>query len=172
VSKMNGRMRKKFFELLWKRDGPYCKCCGKLAWERPLVIDHKDNNNSNNSPENHQFLCRSCNYLKNPRRPVDMCVRTSPPISPDSSLAINKRSEPEFRKFVYEELNNLNGDDKKYGIETTSLINAGAEKVEVCIVTAGRYLDKMCSSSGKLCFGPYFSGRSGVKYKKKYCEVH
>jgi len=148
VSKMNGRTRKKFFGLLWRRDGPYCKCCGKLAWERSLVIDHRDNDNSNNSPENHQLLCRSCNYLKNPRRPVDMCVRNSPPIL-HSSLSVNRDKEPKFREWVLEELERKGAVDGA-NISAEYVINTGAEKVGISPETVKKYLKKMCSTVGQL----------------------
>jgi len=74
VSKMNGSNRKKLYQEMVNDEGEFCKICNVTSKERQLVIDHKDNNNSNNLRENRQFLCRSCNYKKNPRRPVDECV--------------------------------------------------------------------------------------------------
>jgi len=65
MSNMNGVTRKKLFPLIATRDGEYCRCCGALPDERQLVIDHKDNDNSNNNLTNLQLLCRTCNYLKN-----------------------------------------------------------------------------------------------------------
>ncbi len=71
MSNMNGITRKKLYPIIVSRDGEYCKCCGVLSTEQQLVIDHKDNDNSNNGLLNLQLLCRTCNYLKNPRQPLD-----------------------------------------------------------------------------------------------------
>jgi len=138
---MNGPTRKKLFQILVKRDGQYCKCCGGLATENTLVIDHKDNISANNDLSNLQILCRRCNYLKNPRRPVDMCV--SEEESPDQSeLTVNRTKEPIFRKFVYHQIN------EGKPIPEQELINSGSEYSGISPVTAKRYLDKMCSSIG------------------------
>ena len=142
MSKMNGPTRMKFYNIITERDGAYCRCCGALPEERQLVIDHKDNDNKNNNLLNLQFLCRSCNYLKNPR-PVDECVCECES-GAKTEIQINKEKEQLFRKFVYHELN-------EYGrIPEHDLINSGAEDVGISPVTAKRYLDKMCSSRG-LC---------------------
>ncbi len=86
---MNGIMRKKLYRIIAERDGEYCKCCGKLPSEGQLVIDHRDNNEKNNDLANLQLLCRSCNYLKNPRRPVDECVSENE----ISELQVNKTTK-------------------------------------------------------------------------------
>ena len=75
VSNMNGKTRKKLYKLIAFRDGEFCKQCEKLPSQGQLVVDHIDDNNSNNSLDNLQLLCRACNYKKNARRPLDLCVR-------------------------------------------------------------------------------------------------
>jgi len=45
---VNGPTRKKLFQILVSKDGQFCKGCGALASEKSLVIDHRDNNSSNN----------------------------------------------------------------------------------------------------------------------------
>lgn len=159
VKKMNGIQRKKFYDLLSRRDGEFCKCCGKLPYEVKLVVDHKDNNSKNNNLEqNLQLLCRQCNYLKNPRRPLDLCV--SEGVSEDQNeLQTSRRTEPQFRKFVYHELN------EREEVPEKDLIFSGAEDVGISSVTAERYLKKMCSSRG-IC---EFSNRvktTIVRYKR------
>ena len=141
MSRMNGPTRIKLYKTIVKRDGEYCRCCGALAEERQLVLDHKDNNNKNNNLLNLQFLCRSCNYLKNPRRPVDECVSEYESGS-QTEIQISRTKEPEFRKFVFHELNEFGK------VSENDVINAGAEDVGISPVTAKRYLDKMCSSRG------------------------
>ena len=141
---MNGPTRKKLYECVAKRDGEYCKGCGALPHERQLVLDHKDNNNANNDPTNHQLLCRRCNYLKNPRRPVDICECENEAQEHTSELDESRVKEPLFRKYVLHQLN-------EYGnVPEKELIDSGAEVVGISPVTAKRYLDKMCSLAGLL----------------------
>ncbi len=138
---MNGTTRKKFYDFLSNHNGEYCRCCGNLPTEGQLVIDHRDNNNENNSQDNLQLLCRRCNYLKNPRRPVDMCV--SEEESPDQSeLEVSRTKEPSFRKFVCHQIS------EEKSIPEQELINSGSEYSGISPVTAKRYLDKMCSKVG------------------------
>ena len=141
---MNGTTRKKWYSYISNRDGEYCKCCGKLSSEGQLILDHIDNNPSNNSPENFQILCRACNFLKNPRRPLDLCENT------ESCLKTNRTKEPEFKAFVYAEMENAKSKETGFAISENYLVNSGAEKVGLSPVTTKRYLDKMCSRAGKL----------------------
>ena len=142
MSKMNGPTRKRFYLEMVEDEGEYCKKCGVSGKERQLVIDHKDNDNSNNRRENRQFLCRHCNYLKNPR-PVDECVNDCEESTP-SEIQIKTTKEPLFRRFIYHELN-------EYGtVPEYDLINSGAEHADISPVTSKRYLNKMCSSVGLL----------------------
>ena len=157
MSKMNGPTRIKLYKTIVKRDGEYCRCCCALAKERQLVLDHKDNNNKNNDLLNLQFLCRSCNYLKNPRRPVDECV-SEYESGAQTEIQINQRKEPAFRKFVYHELNEYSE------IKEHDLISAAAEDIGISPVTAKRYLDKMCSSRG-LCKRMTLIHTTVIKYK-------
>jgi len=141
VSRLNGYTRKKLYRQLARRDGEFCRCCGALPWEKQLVIDHRDNDNNNNNPENHQLLCRVCNYLKNPRRPVDVCVSEGE--APDQTeLEKNRTTEPLFRKYVAHEIN------EKCKVSEQDLINGGAEHVGISPVTAKRHMNKMCSPDG------------------------
>lgn len=157
MSKMNGPTRKKLYCEMILDEGEYCKHCGVSGKEKQLVIDHKDNDNSNNLRVNRQFLCRSCNYKKDPRRPVDECVSECE--SGDlTEIQISQRKEPAFRKFVFHELNEL-GKVSEY-----DLINAGAEDIKISPVTAKRYLNKMCSSRG-ICMRVTMGKTIVIKYK-------
>ena len=138
-------MRKKIYHFLVNRDGEFCRCCGKLPFEGQLVIDHKDNNPFNNDPLNHQLLCRSCNYLKNPRRePVDLCVSESVIDGRITEIDINRRKESLFRNGVYHMVNEFRE------VPQNEIINAISEDIGISPVTAKRYLDKMCSGRGTL----------------------
>jgi len=74
---MNKKTHDKLYDIIAKRDGECCHFCEKKPPEHQLVIDHKDNDNSNNELYNLQLLCRACNYKKNPRRALDQCVSVS-----------------------------------------------------------------------------------------------
>jgi len=143
VSRMNGRMRSKNYEILVKRDGEYCRCCQKLVNEASLVIDHKDNDNSNNSISNLQILCRTCNYQKNPRKPIDSESEVVN-VNASAELQLNRTKEPKFRQFVFHMIN------EQGEISRQELIASGAEELGISIITAGRYLAKLCSSRGIL----------------------
>lgn len=156
---MNGPTRKKKYTIIAKRDGEYCRGCGVLASERQLVLDHKDNNNDNNDPENLQFLCRSCNYIKNPRRPVDMCEREEE-AHVESELEVSKKKQPLFRRYIYHQLN-------ERGVVPRKLLrNGGAEHVDISTITADRYLEKMCSEIG-MCEEFQVGSTTCVRYKKE-----
>jgi len=157
VSKMNGPTRIKLNKTIAKHCGEYCRGCGALPEERQLVIDHKDNNNQYNDLNNLQLLCRRCNYLKNPRRPVDECVSECES-GAQTEIQINKSKEMSFRKFVYHELNEYNK------VSEHDLINVGAEDIGISPVTAKRYLDKMCSSRG-VCMRVTEIHTTVIKYK-------
>ncbi len=144
MSKMNGVMRKKLYQLLVSRDGEYCRCCGALQYECQLVVDHKDNDNSNNDPENLQLLCRKCNYLKNPRRPVDECVSEKEIPDRPSELRTSLVNKPKFKQFVYHELG------EKAQVPEKEVLNSTSEILDISQVTGKRYLDGMCSDAGLL----------------------
>ena len=133
-----------------KKFGVYCRGCQALESEKELIIDHKDNNNSNNHPNNWQFLCRSCNYIKNPRlaeRPLDVCVGEKVGecdlFSKPTEISINREKEPEFREYVIRQVAR-NGPMKR-----RELVNTASERIGISQKTATRYLDKMCSSEGE-----------------------
>lgn len=146
-------MRRVMYSHIAQRDGDFCKMCTIPASAKQLVIDHIDNNNTNNLLSNLQLLCRACNYRKNPRQPVATSVRSGS----ETVLRINQSKEPEFRKYVYEEVVR-NGRYWSF----KALVNAGAEKIGISPVTAKRYLDKMCSDNGAL---EIRSG--GIKFKEE-----
>ena len=155
---MNKRSRDKLYPIIAKRDGEYCKCCGKLPHEVQLIIDHRDNDNSNNTLTNLQLLCRSCNYVKNPRKEsLDMCVNNSDIDLEETSLAKNKRTEPAFREFVLKE---VDYSDCQM-LEWNEIIDMGAEKIGISQMTAERHLKKMVSKYGPLKIRQI---NDGVKY--------
>jgi len=161
---MNGPTRLKHYKIIAERDGEYCRCCGKLSRERQLVVDHRDNNSKNNSLDNLQFLCRACNYLKNPRRPLDECVSECETLDQTSELAVNRLKEPMFKKYVATRIN------ESGKVPEEDLVNASAERLDLSPVTTKRYLNKLCSSDGI-----YERARIGktpiIRYKKVLSQI-
>ena len=146
MSNMNSRQRLKAYSYLKTRFGAYCRGCQALESERELVIDHRDNNNFNNHSNNWQLLCRSCNYIKNPRlveRPLDVCGGGCDSLDRETEITINREKEPKFRKYV--EL--IVGEEKQ--VPQQDLINGGAEMFECSQKTTRRYLEKLTSSEGR-----------------------
>ena len=160
VSRMNGRTRKVWYMRISKRDGEFCHNCEKLPNQGQLVVDHIDNNNYNNSFDNLQLLCRTCNYKKNQRgEPVDHCVSSISDTKMKSSISINKEKELKFREWVYDGL------DERKKLPYHGVINSGAEYIGISIVTAKRYLIKMLSGYGNLKQFPEFGWGIGIAYK-------
>ena len=141
VCELNGVTRKKLYSFIAKRDGEYCSCCGVLSHERQLVVDHKDNNNKNNDYENLQLLCRTCNYLKNPR-PENFGVSENIEINHESELETNRKKEPQFRKYVSHQINERNQ------VPWKDLMFSGAEIHSLSPATVERYLRKLTSPAG------------------------
>ena len=157
MSNMNSRMNKIARAYLTKKFGAHCRWCQALESERKLEVDHIDNKNSNNNPSNWQYLCYSCNYIKNPRleerEPLDVCVGVSKPLDIPSEIKINREREPLFRKYAEEEVK------ANVQVLEKELINSGAEKLGLSIRTTPKYLTKMCSALGIL---------QRIKIKKEY----
>jgi hypothetical protein len=157
---MNGRTRKVWYMRISKRDGEFCHACEKLPSQGQLVVDHIDNNNCNNSFDNLQLLCRTCNYKKNPRgEPVDQCVSFRSDTKMKSSISINKEKELKFREWVYDGL------DERKKLPYHDVINSGAEYIGISIITAKRYLIKMLSGHGNLKQFPELGWGIGIAYK-------
>lgn len=147
MSNMNSRMRRKVYAYLKKKFGAYCQGCHALETEKKLVIDHKDNNNSNNNPDNWQFLCRSCNYIKNPRlrerEPLDVCGGECDLFSKPTEISINREKEPKFREYVIQQV------ARNGPMIRRELVNTASERIGISQKTATHYLDKMCSYEGE-----------------------
>ena len=148
MSNMNSRKRKIAYPYLKNEFGAYCQMCQALESERELIIDHIDNNNRNNNPSNWQFLCYTCNYIKNPRlkerkEPLDVCVGVYDSLYRETEITINREKEPKFLEYVEFRV----GEEKK--VPQQDLINSGAEYCGCSPKTTRRYLDKLTSSEGK-----------------------
>lgn len=142
MSKMNGPKRKKLYQLLVKRDGEFCKFCKITPDKKQLVVEHIDNDNSNNILENLQLLCRRCNYIKNPRRPV-VCESERGDEEQDlTELQVSRTKKPQFKRYVAHQIN------EKEQVPERHLVNGGAEAIGLSSVTTKRYMNEMCSPDG------------------------
>ncbi len=145
MSRMNGKKRNEAYELLGARDGEFCAICGKAGSSETLVVDHIDNNNSNNDPDNWQLLCRSCNSKKNPRgasKPKNDSFEIHEPPSSEEIIR-NKKYEPVFREWLEKLIS------KYKRVSLKDVISAGAEITGASLITIERYLEKLCSFAGK-----------------------
>lgn len=159
MSNMNSRMRTITYEFLRLRDGAKCKNCAVSENQRQLEIDHKDNNNGNNSLDNLQLLCRKCNYKKNPRlaerEPFDnVWVCISSQLDIPSEIRINREKEPLFRKYLEKRITD-EGESSK-----SDLVYGGAELLGISPKTSIKYLKKMCSSEGQF----QIIRKNGIEY--------
>ena len=142
VSEMNGMMRKKRYNLVAERDGECCKLCKKLPSQRQIILDHIDNDNAHNDPSNLQLLCRRCNYLKDPRRPVDVSESKQKSQNIQTEIEISTIKVPQFNKYLAERIN-----DRGF-VEEKDFVYSAAKVHGISPVTAKRWLDVECSSEG------------------------
>ncbi len=160
MSRMNSRTRKKLYIFLVNQDGECCKNCGRIPPEVDLVVDHKDNNNDNNHPDNIQLLCRRCNYLKNPRRPLDLSEREE---DEETELQKSRRLRPLVRRFILHEIN------ERVVVSEKELLDGGAEVHASSQQTIKRILDSMCSLYGIL-ERVRQGGTNIIRYKDSFYE--
>ena len=160
MSNMNGRDRDKKYPEICSRDGEFCKGCGKLPGETKegfLLIDHKDNDNSNNELGNLQLLCRRCNYLKNPRG--NRVIEERPK---SAEMKANTRMEPYFRKWLF----GLISENHKWLLE--DVIDSGAERCQGSTETIKRYLRKCVSTEGIYEIVEGQQGREFIQFKAEF----
>ncbi|MFZ1081961.1 MAG: HNH endonuclease signature motif containing protein [Candidatus Kryptoniota bacterium] len=156
MSRMNGRDRKKWYAFLAKRDGEHCRKCGKAGTSKTLIIDHIDNDNSNNVPENFQLLCRSCNAKKNHRGKAKLKNQSIEIYEAPTSkqIILNEKYKPKFCEYAERRV-------RQYGwVEMKDLISSGAQITGASTQTIERYLDPMCSTEGQF----FVAVVDGVKY--------
>jgi len=165
-----------------------CECALRKLLKEPLdkwmeseckgavMLDHIDNNHKNNNPKNHQALCRSHNFLKNP--PINKRDRTSyanrkikrldhshertrERRHKSSQVIVNQyQSDGQPAIVRYKELEkNLTCEPlairfikrimaKRHEIKYKDLIDSIAFASHCSQQTASRYLDKQCAPIG------------------------
>lgn len=160
--------RSKFYPQIAERQrGEYCNMCGLTShtlkmWGRSdpvLLIDHIDNNNKNNVITNLQFLCRSCNRLKDPHKPRIL----ERPMTPE--MAVNKKSEPYFRNWLFGKI--MESGHFPY----QEAVNSGAEVCDISVETVKRYLRKCLSDEGLYELGWHQAGTVHI-YEKGNAPVY
>jgi len=161
MSNMNSRTRSRLYPALAARDGEFCAGCSRVGSKDSLLIDHIDNNNSNNGPDNFQLLCRSCNGKKNPRKkskPLNDSQEVQVPPS-SKEVILNERYEPMFREWLESQV-------RRYErVELGDAIAAGAEVTGASVYTIEKYLRKLCSSAGKFRIEEV-EGKKYVEFKE------
>jgi hypothetical protein len=153
TARLNSQELKIIKSNLIKRDGCKCSICGKDLPENKLVVDHKDNDFTNNNADNIQLASQSCNIKKNPpysgKRDIDFaCVRESvstdeAPKPRSAEMDRNMKSEPKFRDWIIKEMK------KYFRMDLNDVIDSGAEYAGVSVDTIrDRYLKKLTSRLG------------------------
>ena len=148
MTRLNSRQRQGLYNLLLARvGGEICQLCGrtrvqliKAGLSPNLVIDHKNNNNSDNRLSNLQFLCHSCNTKKNHPTLEEPQQRVMTP-----EMALGRSYEKRFRRWV----SGLIQTPDNHGILAYDfLVHSGAEQIGCSPETIKRYLKKMTSQAG------------------------
>lgn len=144
MARMNGRTRKMMYPFLVERDGEDCQLCRMVGNRFSLIIDHKDNNNDNNEPDNLQLLHRGCNHRKNPRGKAKPKERNAEILPSPSSLEmyVSQLSKPVFLKWLSQQVN------KAKEVEFTEVLLSGAKITGRSQLTIRRWLDVECSNAG------------------------
>lgn len=161
MANMNKDTHDKLYPILKQRDGEYCRGCGKLLAEikeDQFLIDHKDNDNSHNELSNLQFLCRSCNYFKNPKSEQTELDE----LEISSELKKGEIMENEFRKWVFGRVM-LEGN-----LLVEEALYSGAEIIKGSPVTTQRYVKKMKSPAGLYEVVKLQDSRKYLRFKKEY----
>lgn len=140
---MNDRQRKLLLPIVLQKQGNYfCVGCERTPEQLigdgispQLYIDHIDNDNANNKPENLQFLCVSCNTKKN--HPTKESNDRKAPIE----FTASKRNMKRARQYVY----GIMIDSSKPRPEHDQLIDDMAEFLDCSQQAVKNYLAKMTS---------------------------
>jgi len=144
MANMNSKTRKRLYQILSERDGEFCAMCGNFGSYKSLCIDHIDNNNSNNDPDNLQLLCRSCNTKKNPRgkaKPENKSIEVEI-LNQSEELRLKKKYSALFLPWLERQI-------KKYEkVLVKDIIYSGAKISGASIKTITDYLNVECSIAG------------------------
>lgn len=156
MARMNSRNRRKLIPLLVQRfGGMYCFIGGEELTLEDAVIDHWNNDNSDNRIENLSFLCKSMNSTKNcrglgNRKQVlsPMCGNAYLQMPESERLKINsveiiknRQAEPDFKHWLFWKIKH------ELTISFESVLDGGAAFARCSQETVRRYLKKELSES-------------------------
>jgi len=102
-----------------------------------LVIDHIDNNNSNNSLENLQLICRSCNTKKNHPRTTEPTTRNAPP-----EFIAGKKNIKKFTKYIY---GRLEEPEANGAVNYKDVVDDASNFIECTQQSVRNYIEKLKS---------------------------
>jgi len=150
MSRISGSKRNKLYDFLSRRDGEFCFIGGEPGTRDTLVIDHWNNDNSNNDLANLHLICRSMNAVKNPRGRDRrhklqslVCVRENvdaavlqPPRTISAEFLKNQKAEPAFNHWLFREVVRLGT------VPVDDVVDGGAYVARCSQVTIHRYLKK------------------------------
>jgi hypothetical protein len=154
MSRMNSRNRKKYFQMIVERDGgAFCFVGGEHLTFETAIIDHLNNDNSDNRLENLHLLCPSMNSVKNCRgrdkrhqilSPMSGNIYTqmfeNERLRTNSvELIINMKAEPNFKHWLFWKIIH----DGTIFFEKA--LNGGAAFARISQETIRRYLKKELS---------------------------
>ena len=197
MARIENKEIKAAFEYVAHRDGRRCRYESPLC-KGDLLLHHIDNNAENNNPSNWAIACRGHNARLNPRgrdaRHKNQYIREwergrggggykqkeilaeskrmagengydelAKKRTHSAEMEKNRVCEPAFRLWIEDMI-------LKHGrVKAKELVNGGAEKVRCTQQTTGRYLDSMCSITGRF---QYTKGvEDGVTYVEFKPEV-
>lgn len=189
MPKLSPAERSDAWDLCAKRNGKRCKRCRRRATKGDSVVDHVDNNASNNPKDGHnwQILCRSCNTKKNPRgagrrgidarhkmhslereRGRDNAGANDVPNEPEDdrtradseSMRRNIERKPKFLEWLKGMLYDMQT------IAVEDVVNGGAKIADLSQQTVRRYLDQECSITGDCEYYKVESGARHVRFRK------
>ena len=160
---LNKKQRDKYYKIQADLYGEYCRNCKVTGTKKTLVLHHINNNSKDNRIENHQLLCRRCNYILNPRqKPFDpVCVSVCEERAAPPEMKENRRMEPLFRQWLLKKCMEMGS------IRKDEAITAGAEHIGASTETTRRYVAKITSSEGNYFMTKNVHGYEFIRFKEQ-----
>ena len=167
MTSLNDRQRKELTpQVLVKQGSYFCVNCTKTPEDLikigvlpRLYIDHIDNDNDNDSIENLQFLCVSCNTKKNHPKNDPIDERKTDPV-----FVTSKQNMARAREYIMGIM--IDPDEKRPEYHT--LIDDMAEFIDCSQQAVKNYLAKMASKHGLFEWRIGQFGKSYLHFKDDY----
>jgi hypothetical protein len=136
-----GDWRERWYDVLCREEGRWCKRCGRMPPEIYLEVDaiNGKHDQKNCVRTNVQLLCKSCNRRKDPRgkarrKGFDSSVLDQPKAS-TAEMHKNQTCRPVFLAWLAEEIERKGG-----WADVEHIVQAGAHVSNLSSVTIRRYL--------------------------------